>query len=40
MAVVEGKHPDGEPLKDDMPRWSIRDQDLRDLAEYLKSLSQ
>lgn len=38
LAVVEGKHPDGEPLERDMPRWDIVDQDLQDLAEYLMSL--
>lgn len=38
LAVVEGKHPDGEPLKQDMPRWNIGDEDLEDLAEYLMSL--
>ena len=37
-AVVEGKHPDGEVLSTDMPRWEISDQDLADLFEYLKSL--
>jgi mono/diheme cytochrome c family protein len=39
MAVVEGKHPDGEPVREDMPRWKTSDQDLADLAEYLKPLS-
>ena len=38
LAVVEGRHPDGEPLDDDMPRWRIDDQGLADLAEYLQSL--
>ena len=38
LAVVEGKHPDGEPLSEDMPRWDIGDEDLEDLAEYLMSL--
>lgn len=38
LAVVQGRHPDGEPLKDGMPRWKISDEDLRDLADYLKSL--
>lgn len=37
-AVVEGQHPDGESLDDDMPRWQINDDDLGDLFEYLKSL--
>lgn len=39
MAVVEGKHPDGDPLDEDMPRWNISDADLEDLAEYLMSLN-
>jgi hypothetical protein len=38
MAVVEGKHPDGEQLNRDMPRWGINDEDLVDLFEFLKSL--
>lgn len=38
LAVVEGKHPDGEPISEDMPRWDISDEDLEDLAEYLMSL--
>jgi hypothetical protein len=38
QAVIEGKHPDGETLSADMPRWEISDQDLADLFEYLKSL--
>jgi hypothetical protein len=38
MAVVEGKHPDGEPLETDMPRWRMSDKDLNDLLEYLKTL--
>lgn len=38
QAVVEGKHPDGEVLSTDMPRWEMSDQDLADLFEYLKSL--
>jgi len=37
-AVVDGKHPDGKSLKDDMPRWNISEEDLVDLADYLKSL--
>ena len=39
MAVTEGRHPDGELLSDDMPRWEISEADLRDLAEYLQSFS-
>lgn len=37
-AVIEGKHPDGDALDRDMPRWEMRDQDLGDLFEYLKSI--
>jgi len=36
-AVTEGRHPDGELLSDDMPRWEISEADLADLADYLKS---
>jgi hypothetical protein len=36
--VVEGLHPDGEPLSRDMPRWRIGDWDLADLAAYRQSL--
>ena len=39
LAVVEGKHPDGEVLSYDMPRWNIDDEDLADLAAFLKSPS-
>lgn len=38
LAVVEGLHPSGEPLSEDMPRWDIGEEDLADLAEYLKTL--
>jgi hypothetical protein len=38
LAVVEGKHPDGESLDSDMPRWTMSDEDLSDLLEYLKGL--
>jgi mono/diheme cytochrome c family protein len=38
MAVTEGKHPDGDLLSDEMPRWQIGNDDLKDLAEFLKSL--
>lgn len=38
QAVVEGKHPDGEALSTDMPRWAMSDEDLEALFEYLKSL--
>ena len=38
LAVVEGKHPDGDSLNRDMPRWEMGDQDLADLFEFLKSI--
>ncbi len=38
QAVVEGKHPDGDYLSREMPRWQIYDEDLVDLFVYLKSL--
>ncbi len=38
LAVVEGKHPNGDPLDRNMPRWNLSDEDLADLFEYLKSL--
>ncbi|NDP22845.1 MAG: cytochrome c [Paludibacter sp.] len=37
-AVEKGKHPDGDELSKDMPRWKMSEADLRDLMEYLKSL--
>ncbi len=37
MAVIGGKHPDGEPLSREMPRWQMSDEDLSDLADFLKS---
>lgn len=38
QAVVLGQHPDGEPLSLDMPRWSLDEDDLADLFNYLKTL--
>lgn len=38
QAVIEGKHPDGESLSRDMPRWEMNDEDLADLFAFLKSL--
>lgn len=38
LAVVEGKHPDGEPLDASMPRWTMSEEDLNDLLDYLKGL--
>jgi cytochrome c oxidase subunit 2 len=37
-SVENGKHPDGDKLKTDMPRWKMSDADLKDLMIYLKSL--
>lgn len=37
-AVTKGEHPDGDELKQDMPRWNMSDEDLHDLMDYLKSL--
>ncbi|MFO8035237.1 MAG: c-type cytochrome [Anaerolineales bacterium] len=37
-AVIEGKHPDGDLLDENMPRWQMSEDDLRDLFEYLKRL--
>lgn len=39
LAVVEGAHPDGEPLNRDMPRWRMSDNDLEDLFEFIQSLN-
>lgn len=38
LAVVEGRHPDGESLDADMPRWRMSDENLSDLLDYLESL--
>lgn len=38
LAVVEGRHPDGMDLSLNMPRWDLGDEDLADLAEFLRSL--
>lgn len=37
-AVVDGQHPDGEALSQDMPRWQMSDADLADLYTFLLSL--
>ncbi len=37
-AVEDGKHPDGEELNSDMPRWSMSNADLQDLLAFLKTL--
>jgi len=38
QAVVEGKHPDGESLSREMPRWKMNDEDLGDLFDFIISL--
>jgi cytochrome c oxidase subunit II len=38
MAVVDGRHPEGEQLSPDMPRWQMSNEDLEDLFAYLKSI--
>ena len=38
LAVVDGQHPDGTDLSRNMPRWELSDEDLSDLAEFLRSL--
>lgn len=38
LAVIDGQHPNGEPLSWEMPRWRMTDEDLADLFDYLKSL--
>ncbi|MFB0545474.1 MAG: cytochrome c [Anaerolineae bacterium] len=37
-AITEGVEPDGERLDWPMPRWSMTDEDLDDLLEFLKTL--
>lgn len=38
LAVIGGRHPNGEPLSEEMPRWQMSEEDLQDLATYLQSL--
>lgn len=38
QAITEGIEPDGEALDWPMPRWSMSEQDLDDLVEFLKTL--
>jgi mono/diheme cytochrome c family protein len=33
-----GRHPDGEPLDQNMPRWEIREGDLADLLAFLNTI--
>lgn len=37
-AVVLGRHPDGDSLNSDMPRWEMSDADIADLLDFLKTL--
>ncbi len=37
-AITDGIEPDGEKLEFPMPKWSISDEDLDDLIDYLKTL--
>ena len=37
-AITEGIEPDGKPLEWPMPRWTMSDEDLNDLLEFLKTL--
>jgi len=37
-AITEGIEPDGEPLDWPMPRWTMSDEDLDELLEFLKTL--
>ncbi|MFX1411568.1 MAG: c-type cytochrome [Promethearchaeota archaeon] len=37
-AITQGLEPDGAPLQWPMPRWSMSDDDLDDLLEFLKTL--
>lgn len=38
LAVIEGQHPDGEPLDENMPRWNLAEEDLKDLFAFLQTL--
>lgn len=37
-AITKGIKPDGEELKFPMPKWSMSEEDLNDLIDYLKTL--
>ena len=37
-AVIEGKHPDGDQMDSEMPRWKMNDTDLADLFAFLKTI--
>ena len=36
-AITQGLDPSAQPLDREMPRWTLADQDLADLIEFLKS---
>lgn len=38
QTVENGRHPDGEEVKADMPRWKMSEADLADLFAFLKAL--
>lgn len=38
LAVIEGKHPNGEELSRDMPRWRMSEENLQDLFAFIQSL--
>jgi hypothetical protein len=38
-AVVDGQHPDGDSLDQNMPRWKMSNADLADLFEFLQSIN-
>jgi cytochrome c553 len=38
QTVERGRHPDGEEIKADMPRWKMSEADLADLFAFLKAL--
>jgi mono/diheme cytochrome c family protein len=38
-AIIEGIDPAGERLDDEMPRWTMSEQDLDDLVSFMKTLN-
>jgi hypothetical protein len=38
--VEQGRHPGGEEVDADMPRWQMSDADLSDLFAFLKALAE
>ena len=36
-AITKGADPSGEQLDPSMPRWSVAEQDLADLIEFIRS---